>query len=201
MMKSFVGLYPVIFLCLAMSLLGGAAAYWGKQQASKAQQAFEQNARQLRQMQDERGQFQKNAVEMRQTAQWFQALRDKGFFRPHTPQDNLDRLEWVAFLRQARSRQGIASLHYEFQPPQVLQDGSGHFSNSALTLFLGLNHELELEPFLRELADQPQVRVRVQECEMQKNPDASDVLRLGPNLLVKCELDWITGQLTEKAAP
>jgi hypothetical protein len=197
-MKPFAELYPAIFLCLAMSLLGGAAAYWGEQQASKAQQAFEQSSRQLRQIQDERGQFQQNAAEMRQTAQWFQALREKGFFRPQTSQD---RLEWVALLRQARRRQGIASLHYEFQPAQVLIDGSGHFSNNALTLFLGLNHELELEPFLRELAEPPHVRVRVQECEMQKNPDASDVLRLGPNLLVKCELDWITGQLTENAAP
>ncbi len=174
---------------LLPAALGIAAACWGWQEASRATLARDLSREKLQQMRQGLGKAGADAAELQQARQRLQALQAQGFFAGE------NRLEWVELLRQTRNRLAIPAMQYEFQPQRPLEDGQGHFLVSPMQLQLGLNHELELQPFLEALSSRSQALVLVRECELQRNPGRPQPPQPGPNIVARCKLDWITGQL------
>lgn len=188
-------LWPALGLALLLTALGAASAWWGTRQAVEARQARQQSAAQLQQIQARLRQARDEAAELHQSGLRFQALVQQGFFAP------ANRLEWVEQLRQVRQALAIPAMHYEFQPQRPLENGHGHFLVSTMDLSLGLNHEMELEPFLAQLSDRSNALILARECDFSRAAGNEPVLRPGPNILVHCRLEWITGQLSEGNRP
>jgi len=122
-------------------------------------------------------------------------LQEHGFFQPEK------RLAWIDALEIARQQQAIPALHYEFHPQQPLNNSSGYFHVSTMNLELSLNHELELEPFLKTLMSQESALVKVRACHLKPQPNRPSPVTPGPNIQAHCQLDWITGQLSGSATP
>lgn len=184
-------------LGLALASLGLGAALWGTHQAQTAAAEHSRAAAALQHITARRHQAEADASELRESGRRFQRLVEQGFFTP------TNRLEWVEQLRQARQELGIPSLAYEFQPQRVLEQGQGHFLVSRMGISLGLNHEMELEPFLARLAARSNALILARACDFSR---AADVRRDAPprpgaNILAHCQLDWITGRLPSGATP
>lgn len=188
-------LWPALGLSLALAALGAAAAWWGTRQAGQAQQAQQQSATELHQIQSRLRQAREEATELHQSGLRFQALVQQGFFAP------ANRLEWVDRLRQVRQALAIPAMHYEFQPQRPLENGQGHFLVSTMDLSLGLNHEMELEPFLEQLSARSSALILARECDFSRAAPPDAAPRPGPNIQVRCRLDWITGQLPGEGKP
>ncbi len=182
-------LWPTLLLALVLAALGIAPAYWGWQEAGRAAQARDQSREKLQQIRLRLDKARAEAAELQQAGQRLQALQAQGFFARE------NRLEWVELLRQTRNRLAIPAMQYEFQPQRALEDGQGRFLASPMQLQLGLNHELELQPFLQALSSRSRALVLARECELQRNPGRPQPPQPGPNILARCKLDWITGQL------
>ncbi|MDD3481563.1 hypothetical protein [Azovibrio restrictus] len=188
-------LWPILLQALALVALGIGPACWGWQEASRAAQARDQSRDKLEQIRQRLEQARAEAAELQQAGQRLQALQAQGLFTRE------NRLEWVELLRQTRDHLAIPAMQYEFQPQHPLEDGQGQFLVSPMQLQLGLNHELELPPFLHSLSSHSRALVLARECELQRNPGRPQPPEPGPNILVRCKLDWITGQLPGDQSP
>lgn len=188
-------LWPALGLGLLLAVAGGAAVWWGTEQSSQAQQVQNRSADQLRQIQNRLAKAREEASELHQSGLRFQELQDQGFFAPE------NRLEWVELLRQTRTLLAIPGMHYEFQPQRPLENGNGYFLVSTMTLNLSLNHEMELEPFLQNLSARSKALILARECDFTRASSPDQALRPGPNILVQCKLDWITGHLPGENKP
>ena len=193
--RDFARLWPALGLALLLGLSGLGAAWWGSQQATQAQLIQSRSAAQLQQIQARLQHAQEQAAELHQSGLRFQELQRKGFFAPE------NRLEWVELMRQTRTQLAIPGMHYEIQPQRPLENGSPYFWVSTMSLHLSLNHEMELEPFLKQLAAHSKALILTRECDFSRVSNPDQPPRPGPNIKVDCQLDWITGQLPGAQQP
>jgi hypothetical protein len=105
------------------------------------------------------------------------------------------RLEWVEALRSIKQSRRLPGLDYEIAPQRPLDEknrvtGGYEFLASPMKVEIEALHEGDLIGLLADLSAAAEALITVRTCKLERLPQNQG--RLGANLKVACEMDWIT---------
>ena len=175
-------------LLAGILITAGVAALWTTHSLGKAAtQAHEQATRQYNQATRQVMQARTDEGSLRATVERYEALARTGVVGPE------DRLGWLEALDAARTAHDIATIRYEIQPQQAVDDDAPEglrWMESRMRLELGLRHAEALLHLLDSLRAVNSAVVVPERCTLTRASTHD-------GLDGRCELRWLTLQATD----
>lgn len=182
--------YPLISFAVALILMTLTVGY-AEQRKNMMQQAVQKQQSLLNQA---RQRYQSSGLEKETIIQYlplYQQLISRGFVGEER------RIEWVDNLRTIQQQHKLFGINYSistqeaYKPDFALNFGSFSAYRSIMKLELIMLHEGDLLTMIEALDAEQTTPFILRECEITRLA-VNNVGRLTPNLVAKCELDWLT---------
>ena len=190
--RHFAALKLPLAVLLIAGVAGASAVSWTRTQIRQEARAL---AAQEAQLKEARTRFQRSGEERDLIVQFlpaFQDLRARGLVGPE------ERINWLEALRNANQQARTFGAEYQIstqQPYPFAQEYNAArlgMAQSLMKLNLRLVHEGELMRFFQVLEKQNVGAFDINQCVLQRVPNASENNVAQPNLRAECELAWIT---------
>lgn len=182
--------YPLIGFAIALILMTLTVGY-ATQRKNMMQQAVQKQQNQLSQA---RQRYQSSGLEKETIIQYlplYQQLISRGFVGEER------RIEWVDHLRTIQQQHKLFGINYSistqeaYKPGFALNVGSFSAYRSTMKLELFMLHEGDLLTMIEAMDAEQTAPFILRECEITRLA-ANNIDKLTPNLVAKCELDWLT---------
>jgi len=182
-------------LCVALALLGAAAAGFGCRQADIEREGHRHVLAEQREL-SERSRAGAEFADIAVDAERYRALVARGHIGPER------RLDWMERIAEVQQARRLFDFRYEFAPQQALGEtpqgnitGGFQFVSSTMKLQMQMLHEDDLLGFLDDLAHTVPALLQARECRIGRfMQGATAATGPAPRLTADCSIDWITLQ-------